>query len=382
MRKSAVGLIVAGVAASLALSACASSKKKTTTNPPGGATTSAASSASSSAGGGALDGKGTKVGMIMPDTQSSARWVNSDLPALQAQCKKDNLDCDIQNAGGDAAKMKTIAESMENDGVKVLMIVNLDSGSGAAIEKEATAKGITTIDYDRLTLGGTAALYVSFDGVAVGEEQGKALTACSQVAGKSAVNYVDVNGSPTDNNATLFKQGYDSVLKTKAGWKKLDDQSIADWDNQKAGTTFASMLQAHPNLNAVMVANDGMANAVIGALKTQHLNGKVAVSGQDATAQGLQHILDGDQCFSIYKASAEEAIPAVDAIAAIVNGQVPTTTATAEDTQTHQKVPAILAKPVAITKANVATPINDGYTPKKEVCTGAYAAKCTAAGVK
>jgi D-xylose transport system substrate-binding protein len=382
MRKSAVGLIVAGVAASLALSACASSKKKTTTNPPGGATTSAASSASSSAGGGALDGKGTKVGMIMPDTQSSARWVNSDLPALQAQCQKDNLSCDIQNAGGDAAKMKTIAESMENDGVKVLMIVNLDSGSGAAIEKEATAKGITTIDYDRLTLGGTAALYVSFDGVAVGEEQGKALTACSQVAGKSAVNYVDVNGSPTDNNATLFKQGYDSVLKTKAGWKKLDDQSIADWDNQKAGTTFASMLQAHPNLNAVMVANDGMANAVIGALKTQHLNGKVAVSGQDATAQGLQHILDGDQCFSIYKASAEEAIPAVDAIAAIVNGQVPTTTATAEDTQTHKKVPAILAKPVAITKANVATPINDGYTPKKEVCTGAYAAKCTAAGVK
>jgi D-xylose transport system substrate-binding protein len=380
MRKSAVGLIVAGVAASLALSACASDKKTTTTNPPGGATSSAASS--SSAAGGALDGKGTKVGMIMPDTQSSARWVNSDLPALQAQCKKDNLDCDIQNAGGDAAKMKTIAESMENDGVKVLMIVNLDSGSGAAIEKEATAKGITTIDYDRLTLGGTAALYVSFDGVAVGEEQGKALTACSQVAGKSAVNYVDVNGSPTDNNATLFKQGYDSVLKTKAGWKKLDDQSIADWDNQKAGTTFASMLQAHPNLNAVMVANDGMANAVIGALKTQHLNGKVAVSGQDATAQGLQHILDGDQCFSIYKASAEEAIPAVDAIAAIVNGQVPTTTATAEDTQTHKKVPAILAKPVAITKANVATPINDGYTPKKEVCTGAYAAKCTAAGVK
>jgi D-xylose transport system substrate-binding protein len=382
MRKSAIGLVVAGVAASLVLSACASSKKKTTptTNPAGGAT-SAASSASSSGSGGALDGKGAKVGIIMPDTQSSQRWVTSDPQALKAQCQKDNLDCNIQNAGGDSAKMKTIAESMENDGVKVLMIVNLDSGSGAAIEKEATAKGITTIDYDRLTLGGTAALYVSFDGVAVGEEQGKALTACSQVAGKSTVNYVDVNGSPTDNNATLFKQGYDSVLSKQPGWKKLDDQSIADWDNQKAGTTFASMLQAHPNLNAVMVANDGMANAVIGSLKTQKLNGKVAVSGQDATAQGLQHILDGDQCFSIYKPSAEEAIPAVDAIAQIVNGQVPSTTATAEDTQTHKKIPAILAKPVAITKANVKDPINDGYTPKAQVCIGTYAAKCTAAGV-
>ncbi len=384
MRKSAIGLVVAGVAASLVLSACASSKKKSTnTNPPGGATTSAsAPSSGAPSSGGALDGKGAKVGMIMPDTQSSQRWVTSDPQALAAECKKVNLNCNIQNAGGDSAKMKTIAESMENDGVKVLMIVNLDSGSGAAIEKEAASKGITTIDYDRLTLGGGAALYISFDGVAVGEEQGKALTQCSQVAGKSAVNYVDVNGSPTDNNATLFKQGYDSVLKTKAGWKKLDDQSIADWDNQKAGTTFASMLQAHPNLNAVMVANDGMANAVIGSLKTQHLNGKVAVSGQDATAQGLQHIMDKDQCFTIYKPSAEEAIPAVDAIVAIVNGQVPQTTATAEDTQTHKKVPAILAKPVAITSANVAQPINDGYTPKSQVCIGSYVAKCTAAGVK
>ena len=170
------------------------------------------------------------------------------------------------------------------------MIVNLDSASGAAIEKEAQAKGITTIDYDRLTLGGSAALYVSFDNVAVGTAQGTALAKCSQVAGKTAVNYVDVNGAPTDNNATLFKQGYDSVLSKQPGWKKVDDQSIAKWDNPTAGTTFAAMLPSTPNINAVMVANDGMANSVIAALTNQKLNGKVAVSGQDATAQGLQHI--------------------------------------------------------------------------------------------
>jgi len=381
MRKSAAGLIVTGAVAALVLSACSSSKNdNTNTNPPGGSSAPSSASASSSAGG-ALDGKGAKVGIIMPDTQSSQRWVTSDPQALKAECQKVNLQCNIQNAGGDSAKMKTIAESMENDGIKVLMIVNLDSGSGAAIEKEASAKGITTIDYDRLTLGGTAALYVSFDGVAVGEEQGKALTQCSQVKGKSAVNYVDVNGSPTDNNATLFKKGYDSVLSKQAGWKKLDDQSIADWDNQKAGTTFTSMLQANPNINAVMVANDGMANAVIGSLKTQKLNGKVAVSGQDATAQGLQHILDGDQCFTIYKPSAKEAIPAVDAIAQIVNGQLPETTATAKDTQSGKDVPAVLAKPEAITLANVAQPINDGYTPKSQVCVGAYQAKCAQHGV-
>jgi D-xylose transport system substrate-binding protein len=378
MRKSAIGLIVVGAAATLAVSACSSSKKSGTPSsaPAGG------SSSSSSSGSGALDGKGAKVGIIMPDTQSSQRWVTSDPQALSAECKKVNLNCDIQNAQNDAGKMKTIAESMESSGIKVLMIVNLDSASGAAIEQEAQGKGITTIDYDRLTLGGKAALYISFDNVAVGTAQGTTLTQCPQVAGKSSVKYVDVNGAPTDNNATLFKQGYDGVLSKQPGWTKVDDQSIAKWDNATAGTTFTAMLRKNPDINAVMVANDGMANSVIAALKNQKLNGKVAVSGQDATAQGLQNIMTGDQCFSIYKPSAKEAIPAIDAIAQIVNGQTPTTTGTIKDTQTGQDVPAILATPIPITKANVAQPINDGYTPKAQVCTGSYAALCTANGVQ
>jgi D-xylose transport system substrate-binding protein len=382
MRKSALGLIVVGAAATLAVSACSSSKKSTTNSsaPAGGSSTSASASSTSSSG--ALDGKGAKVGIILPDTQSSQRWVTSDPDAMKAECQKVNLSCDIQNAQNDAGKMKTIAESMESNGIKVLMITNLDSGSGAAIEKEAQSKGITTIDYDRLTLGGGAALYISYDNVAVGKAQGNALIKCPQVAGKSAVNYVDVNGAPTDNNATLFKQGYDSVLSVTPGWKKEDDQSIAKWDNAVAGTTFTAMLRQHSNINAVMVANDGMANSVISALKNQKLNGKVAVSGQDATAQGLQNILTGDQCFSIYKPSSQEAVPAVDAMAQIVNQQVPTTTATIKDTQTGKDVPAILATPIPITKANVAQPINDGYTPKAQVCTGAYAALCTANGVQ
>jgi D-xylose transport system substrate-binding protein len=387
MRKSVLGIVVAGTAAVLALSACSSSKSSTSTSSSAGAGSSSASSSSSAAA--KIDGKGTKVGIILPDTKSSARWQGADLPALTADCKKDNLSCDIQNAQGSADTMKTIAESMETEGVKVLMIVNLDNASGAAIEKEASSKGITTVDYDRYTEGGTAALYVSFDGVAVGVAQGKALAACSQVAGKTAVNYVDVNGSPTDSNAAAFKKGYDSVLSVQAGWKKLDDQSIAGWDNGTAGTTFATMLQAHPDLNAVMVANDGMANTVIADLTNQHLNGKIAVSGQDATTTGLQHIMDGDQCFTVYKPSTEEAAPAVDAIAQLATGSIPATTASITDTNPAaagtnggKTVPAVLAAPVAITLANVALPINDGYTPKADVCTGAYVAKCTANGVK
>ncbi|HST46994.1 sugar ABC transporter substrate-binding protein [Jatrophihabitans sp.] len=383
MRKSAIGLIVVGAAASLALAACSSDKNDDNSAPAGGSSTSASSSASASSGsGGALDGKGAKVGIILPDTQSSQRWVTSDPNAMAAECKKVNLDCDIQNAQNDAGKMKTIAESMANNGVKVLMITNLDSASGAAIQQEAQSKGITTIDYDRLTLGGKAALYISYDNVAVGTAQGNALVKCPQVAGKSSVTYVDVNGAPTDNNATLFKQGYDGVLSKQPGWKKADDQSIAKWDNAVAGTTFTAMLRKTPGINAVMVANDGMANSVIAALKNQKLNGKVAVSGQDATAQGLQNIMSGDQCFSIYKPSAQEAVPAIDAIAQIVNGQTPTTTGTIKDTQTGQDVPAILATPIAITKENVAQPINDGYTPKDQVCTGNFAALCSQNGVK
>jgi D-xylose transport system substrate-binding protein len=388
MRKSAIGLVVAGVAASLVLSACSSSKKSSnsTSAPAGGgssaSSSAASSSASSSGAAGAIDGKGAKVGFITPDTQSSNRWITSDPDAFKARCQQDNLNCTVQNANNDPGQMTTIAQNMINSGVKVLLIVNLDSASAAKIENDAKSKGVITIDYDRFTLGGSASLYVSFDGVAVGKEQGTTLTKCPQVQGKSTVNYVDINGSKTDNNATLFKQGYDGVLSKKSGWKKLDDQWIDKWDNQQAGITFASMLNAHKNLNAVMVANDGMADAVITELKKQHLNGDVAVSGQDATVQGLQHILDGDQCFTIYKPSKEEAIPAVDAAAQLANGQIPQTNTTVTDTQTGRKVPAILAQPIAITKSNVAQPINDGYTPKAQVCKGAYASKCTAAGVK
>lgn len=243
---------------------------------------------------------------------------------------------------------------MESDGVKVLMIVDLDAASGAKIEQEAIKNGVIPVDYDRLTPGGGAALYVSFDNVKVGQVQGQALTQCPQVKGKSSVKYVDIDGAPTDNNATLFAQGYDGVLSKTAGWSRVAKQT-GNWDATTAGRVFSSMLGKNNDIKAVMVANDTMAGAVITNLSRQSLNGKVAVSGQDASAEGLQHILDGDQCFSIYKPSTSEADPAIKAIAQLVNGQVPDTNGvTIEDPQTKKKVPALLATPVAITKANVA----------------------------
>jgi D-xylose transport system substrate-binding protein len=325
---------------------------------------------------------GSFVGIILPDTTSSPRWVTADPQALKANCQKFNLSCNIQNAGGSASKMQTIARQMESSGIKVLMIVDLDAASGAKIEQEAKNNGVIPVDYDRLTPGGGAALYVSFDNVKVGQLQGKTLTQCPQVKNQKKVKYVEIDGAPTDNNATLFKQGYDSVLSKQPGWTKVGEQT-GQWDAPTAGRVFNTMLGKDHDIKAVMVANDTMAGAVITDLQRQSLNGQVAVSGQDASAEGLQHIMDGDQCFTIYKPSTAEAEPAVKAIAQLANGQVPDTHGvTITDPQTKKKVPSILATPVAVTKANVAKPINDKYTPKKSVCTGKYVAKCKAAGVK
>jgi D-xylose transport system substrate-binding protein len=382
MRKTTVS--IAGLwAALLAMTVWSSSGGNggNNTTPAGGGGTTPAG-VTTPAGSGGIDGKGAKVGIILPDTTTSPRWVTADPAALKADCTKYNLNCDIQNADGSAAKMKTIAQQMEADGVKVLMIVDLDAASGASIEQAATKAGVITVDYDRLTPGGGAALYVSFDGVKVGETQGKALTQCPQVKGEKSVQYVDIDGAPTDNNATLFAQGYDSVLSKQPGWTRVAKQT-GQWDAPTAGRVFNSMLAAHPNIKAVMAANDTMAGAVITDLKRQGLNGKVAVGGQDATAAGLQQILDGNQCFTIYKPSAAEADPAIKAIAQLANNQVPDTGGvTVEDPETHKQVPSILATPIAITIDNVAQPINDQYTPKNTVCTGKYAAKCTKAGVK
>jgi D-xylose transport system substrate-binding protein len=198
----------------------------------------------------------------------------------------------VDNANGSATTQQAQAQALINAGVGVLLVVNLDPGSGKAIESLAKQHNVVTIDYDRLTAGGSASYYVSYNNVQVGIDQGTALTQCPQVKGKSSVNYVEIDGAPTDNNATLFAEGYNSVLSKQPGWHKLADQT-GNWDAATAQQVFTTMLGQHPNINAVMVANDTMAQSVINVLKSQNLAGKVAVSGQDATAGGLDNIMAG-----------------------------------------------------------------------------------------
>jgi D-xylose transport system substrate-binding protein len=323
-----------------------------------------------------------KVGILLPDTSSSPRWVSADPTELKKQCTIYKLSCSIDNANGSATTQQSQAQALINAGVGVLLLVNLDSGSGKAIESLAQQHNVVTIDYDRLTAGGSAAYYVSYDNVKVGEDQGTALTQCPQVKGKSAVNYVDIDGAPTDNNATLFAQGYNSVLSKQPGWTKLAEQT-GNWDAATAQTVFTTMLGQHPNINAVMVANDTMAQSVINVLKSQGLAGKVAVSGQDASAGGLDNIMSGTQCFTIYKPVAGEADVAIKLASQILAGQKPTAPTVTKDPTTGREVPSYLASPTVITKANVALPVTDGYLTAAAVCpTAALQTLCAANGIK
>jgi D-xylose transport system substrate-binding protein len=329
--------------------------------------------------------KKPKIGVILPDSKSSARWESADRKYLEEAFKAAGVDYDIQNAQGDKSAFQTIADQMMTNGATVLMTVNLDSGTGKAVLDKAKAQGVATIDYDRLTLGGDASYYVSFDNEAVGKLQGEGLVKC--LTGKGSKNPViaELNGSPTDNNATLFKNGYDSVLKPKYDSKdyaKGPDQSVPDWDNAQAGTIFEQMLtQTGGKIDGVLAANDGLGNAAIAVLKKNKLNGKVPVTGQDATVQGLQNILAGDQCMTVYKAIKKEAAAASDLAIALAKGEKKDTGQSVIDPQTQAKVPAVLLEPQAIYLANVKDVITDGFVSKDELCTAGFAATCTAAGI-
>jgi D-xylose transport system substrate-binding protein len=322
------------------------------------------------------------VGVLLPDTASSPRWVSADPRQIAEQCKVYKLTCYVDNANGSATTQQAQAQALINAGVGVLLVANLDPGSGKAIESLAKQHNVVTIDYDRLTAGGSASYYVSYDNVQVGVDQGTALTQCPQVKGKSSVNYVEIDGAPTDNNATLFAQGYNSVLSKQPGWHKLADQT-GNWDAATAQQVFTTMLGQHHDINAVMVANDTMAQSVINVLKSQNLAGKVAVSGQDATAGGLDNIMAGTQCFSIYKPVAGEADVAIKLASQILAGEQPTAPTTTKDPTNGREVPSFLAPSMVITKANVARPVTDGYVTAAAVCpTAALQKLCAANGIQ
>ncbi|GAA1311074.1 substrate-binding domain-containing protein [Saccharothrix xinjiangensis] len=337
-------------------------------------------------------GGGTKVGVILPETKSSARWEGFDKPLLEKALKAEGLEPDIQNAQGDVQKFSTLADGMINAGVKVLIIATPNSEVGASVAQKAKASGIPVIDYDRLNLGGSSDYYVSFDNEKVGELQGQGLVQGLEklAPGKKPAEVIEIEGAPTDNNATLFHNGQKKVLEPKYGsgdYKLVQSQAIPDWDNQQGGVTFEQILTGNgQKVDGVVAANDGLAGAVITVLKKYGLNGKVPVTGQDATPEGLQAVLRGDQFMTVFKPIDAEANATAKLAAALAKGDKAgadaLATGSVEDTKGSRTVKSVLLEAQLITKENVKTVVDAGFVKAAEVCVTDLAATCTELGIK
>ncbi|MET9229656.1 substrate-binding domain-containing protein [Lentzea sp. NPDC003310] len=374
MRSKTLASIALTAGLALAVSACGANQSSNT----GGSSNTNSGSAG-----------GAKVGVILPETATSARWEGFDKPLLEAALKAEGLDPDIQNAQGDVQKFSTLADGMINAGVKVLIIATPNSEVGASVAKKAQAQGIQVIDYDRLNLGGSSSYYVSFDNVKVGELQGQGLADAMRDKPQGA-QVIEIEGAPTDNNATLFADGQKKVLKPlydSGKLKLVQSQAIDKWDNQVGGQVFEQILTGNGGkVDGVVAANDGLAGAVITVLKKYGLNGKVPVTGQDATPEGLQAVLLGDQYMTVFKPIKEEAEAAAKLAGLLAKGDTAgadkLASGTTKDTTGNRDVKSVLLTSQLITKDKVKTVVDAQFVKASDICVAATQAACTELGIK
>ena len=337
----------------------------------------------------AAKGKGN-VTVILPDTVSSTRYVEFDAPYLKESFQKAGLKSSqytVENALGSDATQFSDAQTAITKGATVLVVDALDSGVGAHIESYAKAHGVPVIDYDRLVLGGQRKYYVSFNNVQVGRLIGQGMVSCVAAWGVKKPQLIVMRGAPTDNNATLFAQGYDAVLKPhfSSGWKDVSNPA-GTWDPPTALSEFQQQYTAHPNINAALIPNDENGAPIIHYLTNKGIKPKTfPTTGQDATLTGLQNILANYQCGTVYKPIYLEA-EATAALAMYIRaGIVPPASlvnGTTEDTQSKVAVKSVLLTPKWVTATNMnSTVIADKFVPASQLCAGKYAKPCAAAGI-
>jgi D-xylose transport system substrate-binding protein len=321
--------------------------------------------------------------VILPDSASSPRWENGDRPALQAALEAGGFTADIQNAEGDTAKMLTIGDQMLASGCNVMIITDYQ-GAGVQVAAKAKAQGVPTIAYDRPIAG--VDYYVSFDNVTVGTLQGEGIIKCLGDAGKDpkTAELIFLDGDPTDGNAAMFAEGYDTALKAAGvevaksalGAKRPD----GTWDGAKAGTNFEQALTANGGkVDAVVSANDTNAASAIAILDKNKLT--VPVSGQDASKEGMSNVLAGKQCMTVFKDYLVVAATAADLAIAILSGETVTTNKQLPDGTPFQAAdPQALYADAASLEGFKAALDRSGLTAA-DVCSGAAAAKCTEIGL-
>ncbi len=391
-------LVAAGCSSATTSSSSAPATPASTAAPTSGATNPTISvsdlnnSFSAMAGlkGLASAGKGN-ITVILPDTTSSTRYVEFDAPYLKqafTAAGMSTADFTIENALGSDSTQFSMAQSAITKGASVLVIDPLDSGVGAHIESYAKDHGVAVIDYDRLTLGGTRAFYVSFNNVKVGQLMGQGLVSCVTNWGVKTPNLIVMRGAPTDNNATLFAQGYNGVLATYFGSGKYKNvsQPAGTWDPPTALSEFQQQYTAHKDINAALIPNDENGAPIIHYLQGQGVKAKTfPTTGQDATLTGLQNVLAGYQCGTVYKPIYLEAQAAAALALSVRAGQTPPTAlvnGSTQDTTAKVAVPSVLLVPEWVTTANMnSTVIADKFVPATQLCAGSYASACTAAGI-
>ena len=338
----------------------------------------------------AAKGKGN-VAAILPDTVSSTRYVEFDAPYLKKSMELAGLKPSqivVQNALGSDATEYSDAEADITKGASVLIMDPLDSGVGARIESYAKSHGVPVIDYDRLTLGGSRKYYVSFNNVEVGTLLGKGLVSCISSWHVAKPQVMVMRGAPTDNNATLFAQGYLAVLNPLFSNKTYTDVAnpAGTWDPPTALTEFEAAYTAHPGINAVLMPNDENGAPIIHYLQTKGIAaGTFPVTGQDATLTGLQNVIAGYQCGTVYKPIYLEAQAAVALAMYLRAGDTPPSSLVngqAEDVTSKVEVPSILETPEWVTPSTVnSTVIKDGFVPASQLCAAPYTADCTKYGI-
>jgi D-xylose transport system substrate-binding protein len=338
----------------------------------------------------AAAGKGN-VAVILPDTVTSARYVQFDAPYLTQALTAAGLSSSqftVQNAQGSDATQLSDAQTAITKGATVLIMDPLDAGVGAQIETYAKAHGAAVIDYDRLTLGGSRQYYVSFNNVLVGTKIGQGFAACAAAWHVSKPNVLVMKGDPTDNNATLFAQGYLGVLNpffTSGKYVKAGEPA-GTWTPSVALSEFQQNFTAHKNINSVLVPNDANAAPIIHYLQTKGVKAKTfPVTGQDATTIGLQNILAGYQCGTAYKPIYLEAQAAAALAMYLRAGATPPSSlanGNTKDTTAGVDVPSVLLTPQWVTSSNMnSTVIADNFVPASQLCTAKYKKACTAAGI-
>jgi D-xylose transport system substrate-binding protein len=338
----------------------------------------------------ASHGKGN-VAAILPDTVSSTRYVEFDAPYLKKSMQLAGLKPSqivIQNAQGSDATEFSDAQADITKGATVLIMDGLDSGVGARIETYAKAHGVPVIDYDRVTLGGSRKYYVSFNNVYVGTLLGKGLASCITAWNVKKPQVMVMHGAPTDNNATLFADGYDAVLAPYFASKAWTDVAnpAGTWTPDVALTEFEAAYTAHPNINAVLMPNDENGAPIISYLQRRHIKPDTfPVTGQDATLTGLQNIISGYQCGTVYKPIYLEAQAAVALAMYLRAGITPPSglvAGTVKDINTGKNVPSILLTPEWVTGSNIeSTVVKDGFVPASQICSGSFAADCSKYGI-